>query len=56
MEADFSNLFENIYYERFLILFLSPTDPDILRQSKFTDDEIEIIKILLLKNYIHKEY
>ena len=39
MENYFSNLFENIYYERSLMLLLSLTDPDILKQSKFTDDE-----------------
>ena len=44
MEACFSNLFEDVRHERSLILLLSLTDPDILKQSKFTDDEIEIIK------------
>ena len=60
MEDYFSNLFENIYYERSLILLLSLTDPDILKQSKFTDDEIEIIKNLALEKLyrqrILKEY
>ena len=46
MENYFSNLFENIYYEISLILILSLTDFDILRQNKFTDDEIEIMKNL----------
>ena len=46
MEAYFSNLFEDIRYERSLILLLSLTDPDILKQSKFTNDEINIIKNL----------
>ena len=44
-------MLEDVRHERSLILLLSLTDPEILRQSKFTDDEIEIIKILLLKNY-----
>ena len=48
MEAYFSNLFEDVRHERSLILLLSLTDPDILKQSKFTDDEIEIIKNLAL--------
>ena len=60
MENYFANLFENIYYERSLILLLSLTDPDILKQSKFTDDEIEIIKNLALEKLyrqrILKEY
>ena len=54
MEAYFSNLFENIYYERSLILLLSLTDPNILRQSKFTDDEIDVIKNLALEN-LHRQ-
>ena len=44
MEAYFNTIFEDLGHERSLILLLSLTDPDILRQSKFTDDEIEIIK------------
>ena len=60
MEAYFSNLFEDIRYERSLILLLSLIEPDILKQSKFTDHEIEIIKnIALEKLYrqrILKEY
>ena len=49
MEAYFSTMFEDIRHERSLILILSLTDPDILRQSKFTDVEIEIIKNLALE-------
>ena len=46
MEAYFSNLFEDVRYERGLFLLLSLVEPDILKQSKFTDDEIIIIKNL----------
>ena len=35
-------MFEDVRHERSLILLLSITDPDNLRQSRFTDDEIEI--------------
>ena len=49
MENYFIKLFDNIHYERSLILLLSLTDPDILRQSKFTDEEISIIKNLALE-------
>ena len=56
MEANFSNLFEDVRHERSLIILLSLTGPDILKQSKFTDDEIEIINFLLLKNYTDREY
>ena len=44
MKRYFSNLFEDVRHERSLILVVSPTDPDILKQSKFTDDEVNIIK------------
>ena len=44
MEQYLSTMFEDVRHERSLILILSLTDPDILRQSKFTDDKIEIIK------------
>ena len=54
MEAYFSNLFEDVRHERWLILLLSLTDPDILRQNKFTDDEIEIIKNLALDK-LHRQ-
>ena len=43
MEAYFSNLFEDVRHERSLIILLSVTDPHILKQSKFTDDEINVI-------------
>ena len=60
MEAYFNNLFDDIRHERSLILLLSLTEPDILKQSKFTDHEIDIIKnIALEKLYrqrILKEY
>ena len=44
MEAHFSNLFEDIRYERSLILLLIIRKPEILKQFKFTDDEVSIIK------------
>ena len=54
MEKYFIKLFDNIHYERSLILLLSLTDPDILRQSKFTDDEININKNLALEK-LHRQ-
>ena len=54
MEQFFSNLFEDIRHERSLILLLSLIDPDILRQSKFTDDEKDIIKNLALEK-LHRQ-
>ena len=44
MEQNFAVIFEDSRQERSLILLLSLTDPDISRQIKFTDFEIDIIK------------
>ena len=44
MEAHFENIFEEVRHERSLILKLSIVEPDVLRQNKFLDHEIEIIK------------
>ena len=54
MEAYFATKFEDVRHERSLILFLSLTDPDILKQSKFTHDEIEIMKSLAFEK-LHKQ-
>ena len=54
MEQYFNTIFEDIRYERSLILLLSIVEPDILKQSKFTDNEIDIIKINALQN-IHRQ-
>ena len=48
MEAYFNTMFEDIRHERSLILLLSLVEPDILRQSKLLDHEIEIIKNIAL--------
>ena len=53
MEQYFAT-FEDVRHERSLILLLPLTDPDILRQSNFTDDEIEIIKNLSLEK-LHRQ-
>ena len=44
-------MFEDVRHERSLIILLSLTDPDILRQSKFTDHEISILKDLALEKF-----
>ena len=54
MEAYFNTIFEDVRHDRSLILFLSLTDPDILKQSNFTDDEINIIKNLALEK-LHRQ-
>ena len=47
-------IFEDVRHERSLFLLLSLTDPDILRQSKFTDYEINIIENLALEK-LHRQ-
>ena len=42
-------MFEDIRHERSLIFLLSLVEPDTLKQSKFTDHEINIIKNLPLE-------
>ena len=49
MEQYFATMFEDVRHERPLILLLSLTDPDILKQSNITDDEINIIETLALE-------
>ena len=54
MEAYSSNLFEDLRQERSIVIFSSLTDADVLKQSKFTDDEIEILMNLFLEK-LHKQ-
>ena len=54
MEAYFNTIFEDIRHERSLILLLSLTEPDILKQSKFTNDEIESFKNIALE-ILHRQ-
>ena len=49
MEQYFAMIFEDVRHERSLILLLSLVEPSILKQSKFTDHEIETIKNLALE-------
>ena len=54
MDHNFNTIFEDIRYERSLILLLSLLEPSILTQSKFTDHEIEIIKNIALEK-LHRQ-
>ena len=54
MEAYFATKYDDIRHERTFSLLLSTTDPDILKQNKFTDYEINIIKILALEE-LHRQ-
>ena len=51
MEKYFVTLFEDVTHERSLTLLLSLTDPDIFKETGFTDHEINIIKNPASKNY-----
>ena len=51
MEAYFNTIFEDVRHERSLILLLAIVEPDILKQSKFLDHEIEIIKNIALEKF-----
>ena len=54
MEAYFATLFEDIRHERSFCLLLGLVEPDIFRQSKFLDHEIEIIKNIALEE-LHRQ-
>ena len=45
-EAYFATMFEDVRHDISLILLLSLTDPDNLKQSNFTNDEINVNKKL----------
>ena len=47
-------MFEDVRHESSLILLLSSTDPDIIKESKFNDHEINIIKNLALEK-LHRQ-
>ena len=54
MEAYFNTIFEDIRLERSLILLLSLIEPGVLKQSKFLDHEIDIIKSIALEK-LHRQ-
>ena len=54
MEQYFNSIFEDVRHERSLILLLSLVEPDILKQRKFTDHEIDNIKNIALEK-IHRQ-
>ena len=49
MEQYFSNLFEDVRYQRSLILLLSLVEPDILKQSNIIYDEVSLVKDIALE-------
>ena len=55
MESYFATLFDNIHHERSLILLLSLTDENILLKNGLTQDEIEIIKNIVLEKVYRQQ-
>ena len=55
MEQDFSTIFEDVGHERTLILLLGLVEPNILKQSKFKDYEIEITKNIALEKIFRQK-
>ena len=60
MEQYFATMFEDIRHDWSLMLLISLTDPDILKQSKLAYHEIKIVKNFALEKLhmqrILKEY
>ena len=54
MQQYFATFSQDVRHERTLFLLLSLVEPDILRQSKFTDHEIDIIKNLALEKLLRQ--
>ena len=54
MEQYVATMLEDVRHEQSIILLLSLIDLDILRQSKFTDYEFNIIKNLVLEK-LHRQ-
>ena len=54
MEAYFNTIFEDVRHERSLILLLSLVEPSMLKQAKFTEHEIDIIKDLAVQK-LHRQ-
>ena len=54
MEEYLATIFEDVRHERSPIYFLSLIEPDILKQSKFTDDETDIFKKFALEK-LHRQ-
>ena len=53
-EAYFDTIFEDIRHERSFILLLSLVEPSTLKQSTFTDHEIEIKRNIALEE-LHRQ-
>ena len=54
MQQYFATIFEDVRHERSPILLLSLVEPDMLKQSKFTDHEIDVIKNIPLE-ILHRQ-
>ena len=56
MEQYFATFFEDVRHERCLILLLGSVEPNILKQSNFTDHEIHIIKNIAVEKLLGQRF
>ena len=49
-------MFEDVRQERSLIMLLSLTDSDLLKEYKLTDDEMNIMKNLALEKFHRQRF
>ena len=54
MEQNFATIFEDVSHERSSFFIISLSNPDILKQSKFTEHERNIIKNIAL-DILHRQ-
>ena len=54
MNQNFATIFDDVRHERNFKVLLNLVEPVILRQSKFTDHEISIVKDLALEK-VHRQ-
>ena len=54
MEQYFNTIFEAVGHEQILILLLSIVEPNITKQAKFTDQEMDLNKNLALQK-LHRQ-
>ena len=54
MGNQIATVVEDVRHERSLIILLSLTYPEIIKQSKFTDDEIDITRTLASEK-VHRQ-
>ena len=54
MEQFFATMFEDLRYERSLVFLITLTDPDAIKQSKFTEHQTKLLKNIALEK-LHRQ-